>query len=73
MKLPIVSGDQIIKMLEKEGFQVTRQKGNHGNVSSRHKGRNRLKATTANSGNVGIGTTNPNTYCKSMLQKGQLI
>ena len=29
MKLPIVSGNQIIKMLEKAGFQVTRQKGSH--------------------------------------------
>jgi len=28
MKLPIVSGGQIIKMLEKEGFQITRQKQN---------------------------------------------
>ena len=29
MKLPIVSGSQIIKLLEKEGFAVTRQKGSH--------------------------------------------
>ena len=29
MKLPIVSSDQVIKLLEKEGFSVTRQKGSH--------------------------------------------
>ena len=29
MKLPIVSGSQIIKLLEKEGFTITRQKGSH--------------------------------------------
>lgn len=29
MKLPVVSGEQIIKLLKKEGFQITRQKGSH--------------------------------------------
>lgn len=29
MKLPIVSGEEIIKLLQKEGFSVTRQKGSH--------------------------------------------
>lgn len=29
MKLPIVSGEQVIKLLQKEGFSVTRQKGSH--------------------------------------------
>lgn len=29
MKLPVVSGEQIIKFLKKEGFQITRQKGSH--------------------------------------------
>ena len=29
MKLLIVSGSQIIKLLEREGFTVTRQKGSH--------------------------------------------
>ena len=29
MKLPVVSGEQIIKLLQKEGFSVTRQKGSH--------------------------------------------
>ncbi len=29
MRLPVVSGNQIIKLLEKEGFTITRQKGSH--------------------------------------------
>ena len=29
MKLPITSSDQVIKLLQKEGFSVTRQKGSH--------------------------------------------
>ena len=29
MKLPVVSGNQILKLLQKEGFQITRQKGSH--------------------------------------------
>ena len=29
MKLPIVSGNQILKLLQKEGFTITRQKGSH--------------------------------------------
>lgn len=29
MKLPVVSGNQVIKLLQKEGFQITRQKGSH--------------------------------------------
>lgn len=29
MKLPIVSGEQAIKLLQKDGFSVTRQKGSH--------------------------------------------
>ena len=29
MKLPIVSGEQVIKLLQKEGFSITRQKGSH--------------------------------------------
>ena len=29
MKLPILSSDKIIKLLRKEGFSVTRQKGSH--------------------------------------------
>lgn len=29
MKLPVISGDQVIKMLQREGFSITRQKGSH--------------------------------------------
>lgn len=29
MKLPVVSANQVIKLLQKEGFQITRQKGSH--------------------------------------------
>ena len=29
MKLPVVSGSEAIKMLEKEGFLVVRQRGSH--------------------------------------------
>jgi len=29
MKLPVVSGGDVIKMLEKEGFLVVRQRGSH--------------------------------------------
>ena len=29
MKLPVVSGSEVIKMLEKEGFLVVRQRGSH--------------------------------------------
>lgn len=29
MKLPILSSDEIIKVLKKEGFNATRQKGSH--------------------------------------------
>ena len=29
MKLPIVSGEEVIKLLQKEGFTITRQKGSH--------------------------------------------
>lgn len=28
-KLPVLSGDDLIKVLKKGGFQVVRQKGNH--------------------------------------------
>ena len=35
MKLPIVSGEQIIKLLPKEGFSVTRQKGSHISLHKR--------------------------------------
>ena len=35
MKLPIVSGDQMIKLLQKEGFSVTRQKGSHVSLHKR--------------------------------------
>jgi len=35
MKLPIVSGEQIIKLLQKEGFSVTRQKGSHISLHKR--------------------------------------
>ena len=29
MKLPVVSGSDVIKLLQKEGFAVTRQRGSH--------------------------------------------
>jgi len=29
MKLPVVSSDEVLKLLHKEGFEVTRQKGSH--------------------------------------------
>lgn len=29
MKLPVVSGSEVIKMLEREGFLVVRQRGSH--------------------------------------------
>lgn len=29
MKLPVVSADEVLKLLYKEGFSVTRQKGSH--------------------------------------------
>lgn len=29
MKLPILSGEAVIKLLRKEGFSITRQKGSH--------------------------------------------
>lgn len=29
MKLPILSSDEIIKILKKEGFNIVRQKGSH--------------------------------------------
>ncbi len=29
MKLPVVSSDEVLKLLHKEGFSVTRQKGSH--------------------------------------------
>lgn len=29
MKLPVVSGKQVIKVLEKQGFSIDRQKGSH--------------------------------------------
>ncbi len=29
MKLPVVSADEVLKLLHKEGFSVTRQKGSH--------------------------------------------
>ncbi len=35
MKLPIVSGEQIIKLLQKEGFSVTRQRGSHISLHKR--------------------------------------
>lgn len=28
-KLPVISGEELIKLLEKAGFQVVRQKGSH--------------------------------------------
>lgn len=28
-KLPVVSGKELIKVLEREGFQIVRQKGSH--------------------------------------------
>jgi len=35
MKLPIVSGNQILKLLQKEGFTITRQKGSHISLHKR--------------------------------------
>jgi len=29
MKLPVVSGSDILKLLQKEGFAITRQRGSH--------------------------------------------
>ena len=29
MKLPVVSSDEVLKLLHKDGFAVTRQKGSH--------------------------------------------
>ena len=29
MKLPVISGEQVIKLLQKEGFSITRQRGSH--------------------------------------------
>lgn len=29
MKLPVISGTEVIKLLQKEGFSVTRQRGSH--------------------------------------------
>ena len=29
MKLPLISGNEVIKLLQKEGFVVTRQRGSH--------------------------------------------
>lgn len=29
MRLPVVSGDDVIKALRKAGFEITRQKGSH--------------------------------------------
>jgi predicted RNA binding protein YcfA (HicA-like mRNA interferase family) len=29
MKLPVLSGDEVIKSLRKAGFEITRQKGSH--------------------------------------------
>ena len=35
MKLPIVSGEGIIKILQKEGFSITRQRGSHVSLHKR--------------------------------------
>lgn len=29
MKLPLISSDKLIKILQKKGFSITRQKGSH--------------------------------------------
>jgi predicted RNA binding protein YcfA (HicA-like mRNA interferase family) len=35
MKLPIVSGDDVIKALKKAGFEVVRQRGSHVSLHKR--------------------------------------
>ena len=35
MKLPLVSGEQVIKLLQREGFLITRQKGSHVSLHKR--------------------------------------
>ncbi len=50
MRLPVVSGNQIIKLLEKEGFTITRQKGSH--ISLHKKLEQKLSSFWAYAGNI---------------------
>lgn len=43
-KLPVVSGKEVIKKLEKYGYQITRQKGSHARL--RHFSESNLKPVT---------------------------
>ncbi len=40
MKLPVISADKILKLLKKEGFEITRQKGSHISLHKRLEGGN---------------------------------
>ena len=43
MKLPTTSGEKIIKLLQKQGFSITRQKGSHISLHKKTKeGKNLL-------------------------------
>ena len=42
MKLPLVSSDNVLKLLSKRGFSVTRQKGSHISLHKRDNGKTLL-------------------------------
>ncbi len=39
MKLPVVSGKEVVKALQKTGFSVARQKGSHVHLIKREEGK----------------------------------
>ena len=55
MKLPILSAHKIIKILEKEGFQVLRQKGSHISLYKKTK-KKTLLVVVPNKKEIKIGT-----------------
>jgi len=55
MKLPILSARKVIKILEKEGFQILRQKGSHISLYKKTE-RKTLLVVVPNKKEIKIGT-----------------
>ena len=55
MKLPVVSGKEVLKVLQKHGFSVVRQKGSHVHLV-KDAGNSRLHVTVPIHGNHDLNT-----------------
>lgn len=66
MRLPVISGKEVLKVLAKNGFEIIRQKGSHAHLAKSARGRT-LRVTVPVHGNEDL---NPFVLRSIMRQAG---